>query len=406
MQISLNDLPPGLSVIGEEEAHAVAEAVRSKHLSPKWSASEPSYTELFENQFSTYIGVKQCLAVNSGTSALITSLVGLGIQRGDEVIVPSYTWISTALAVIAVGATPIVAKIDHSLNMSAADLMNKITQKTRAVIVVHMRGSPANMEQIMRVCRKANIFVVEDVAQSVGGRYGKEALGSIGDIGAFSFQSNKILTCGEGGAVTTNNEDYLKRCMIYHDTDNNRTKDKLTLRGVDANDVVLLPGVNFRLAEILACVLYIQLQKLSGIIYRMRQVKQLIKEDLHDLFQRQGISWKHEWDDNGDTGLALVFFQDESDKASRITAYLRNNGVSSYTLDSIRRKDLHNAANWNNALSNNYEKKRRILIDEDVVDETTGLLTRSVHVQLNPLLTVDDGRLIAALIRKAIQAKG
>ncbi len=207
----------GPQEIGKEEEQAVLAALRSKNLFRFFKDQNDSPTAKFEAQFAEMTRVKYALAVNGGTSALISAMVGLGLSSGDEVIVPAYTFIATASAALAVRAIPVVAEIDQSLTLDPADVERKITPRTKLIVPVHMRGVPCRMDEIMAVGRKHNIPVLEDCAQANGGAYKGKPLGSIGDAGAFSMQHFKIITAGEGGVFTTNDRRTFERGACYHD---------------------------------------------------------------------------------------------------------------------------------------------------------------------------------------------
>src|SRR3989440_4210457 len=158
----------GANAAGDEEIEAIAEVIRAKSL---FRYSDESRTRRFEIEAAEKIGVRHAVAVNSGTSALICGLVGLGLGPGDEVIVPAYTYIATAAAVVAVGAVPVIAEIDESLGLDPRDFESKITNRTKAVIPVYMQGVPARIAAIMEVARQHDIPVLEDCCQCIGGEY-------------------------------------------------------------------------------------------------------------------------------------------------------------------------------------------------------------------------------------------
>jgi dTDP-4-amino-4,6-dideoxygalactose transaminase len=203
-------------IIGKEEIGAIKQVIESGQLF-RYRGGEGGETDKFEKEWSEKIGIKHTLAVTSGTAALICGMVGMGIGPGDEVIVPGYTFMSTALAPLAVGAVPIIAEIDESLTFDPKDLEKRITPRTKAVIPVHMVGLPCNMDAIMQIAKKHNLMVLEDACQSVGGSYKGKRLGSIGHAGVFSFNQYKTITCGEGGALVTNDGDIYDRALIHHD---------------------------------------------------------------------------------------------------------------------------------------------------------------------------------------------
>src|SRR3972149_1943863 len=209
--------PGGMRIDDEEEA-AVLEVLRSKRLFRYYGPNPgPSKVAELEQMFAARMGAAYGLALTSGTAALICGLVGLGIGPGDEVILPAFTWIASASAVVAVGAVPILAEIDDSLTLDPWDIEAKISPYTKAVLPVHMRGLPCKMDELMAVARKHQLKVLEDSAQADGASYKGQRVGSIGDAGAFSLQFNKILTSGEGGMVITSDHVVYERAVMFHD---------------------------------------------------------------------------------------------------------------------------------------------------------------------------------------------
>ena len=198
---------PGGMLIDETEEAAVLEVLRTKRLFRYYGPVEgPSKADQLEEAFARHMGVRHAVAVTSGTAALVSGLIGIGVGPGDEVIVPAYTWIASPLAVAAVGAVPVLAEVDDTLTLDPEDVRRKISPFTKAIMPVHMRGLPAHMDALMEVARSNDLFVVEDTAQADGASYHGQRLGSIGDVGCFSLQFNKIITCGEGGMVITDSE--------------------------------------------------------------------------------------------------------------------------------------------------------------------------------------------------------
>ncbi|MEW6750730.1 MAG: DegT/DnrJ/EryC1/StrS family aminotransferase [Candidatus Latescibacterota bacterium] len=223
--------------------------------------------EQFESRWAAQVGVRYCRMTRSGTSALYTALVGLGVGPGDQVIVPAYTYMATALAVLAAGAIPVVADVDESLTLSPADVERRMSEHTRAVIPVHMVGLPCDMDGIMQVARRHDLLVLEDACQAVGGGYEGRRLGSIGHAGAFSFNFYKNITSGEGGAFVTSDEAVHQRgsvavdcCSFYWNPEEERGE-------------LQFAGHNFRASEIEGAVLNVQLRRLGGMLKTMRAHK-------------------------------------------------------------------------------------------------------------------------------------
>jgi dTDP-4-amino-4,6-dideoxygalactose transaminase len=198
-----------------DEIDAAAAVLRSGKVN-YWTGEQ---TQEFEREFARYVGVRHAVALANGTAALELALYALGIGAGDEVVVPCKTFIASASCVVRVGATPVVADIDpDSQNITAATIEAVLTPRSKAIIAVHLAGWACEMDEILALTKKRGLFVVEDCAQSVGARYRGRATGSIGDIGAFSFCQDKILTTGgEGGMLVTNSRALWEKAWSYKD---------------------------------------------------------------------------------------------------------------------------------------------------------------------------------------------
>ena len=261
--------------MGQEEIDAVARVIRAKQLF-KVNDGTLQETANFEKELREKINADHAVLMTSGTASLASALIGMGIGPGDEVLVPAYTYIATAMAVIMAGAMPVVTEVDETLSMDPADIENKITPKTKAIIPVHMGGYPCDMDAIMEVAGKHNLFVLEDACQAVGSTYKGKAVGTIGDAGAFSFNYFKIISAGEGGALITNNKEIFERGLIYHDSC------AVAYFGDQMKDFGTEPfcGSEFRTNEITAAILREQLKRLDGILCDLRAVKKKVCEYL------------------------------------------------------------------------------------------------------------------------------
>ncbi len=216
----LNTSCPGSQFYDHREQDLTDEAI-STHGLFRWYAPEgqpqPTKVATFEKEFARLLGVKYVLGITSGTAALHTALTALGVGPGDEVILPAWTWYSCYYTILMTGALPVFAEVDDSFTIDPKDLERKITPQTKAVMVVHLFGSPCNMDAIMEVARRHNIKVLEDSAQCAGGQYKGKRTATIGDMGIFSFQLHKMITAGEGGAVVTNDPLLYERAVRFHD---------------------------------------------------------------------------------------------------------------------------------------------------------------------------------------------
>ncbi|RIK44762.1 MAG: glutamine--scyllo-inositol aminotransferase [Chloroflexi bacterium] len=383
---------PGGMMIDHEEEAAVLEVLRSKRLFRYYGpGNTTSKVAELEQAYAAQRGKKYALAVTSGTASLVCALHGLGIGPGDEVIVPAFTWIATAGAVIAVGAVPIVCEVDESLLMDAADVEQKITPYTKAIIPVHMRGAPANMDAIMAVARKHNLKVVEDTAQANGATFKGQWCGAIGDVGCYSFQFNKMLTSGEGGMVLTDDRVVWQRAEMFHDVIGGESR---------KNPVVdELCGINFRMPELLAAVNLVQLRRLDWLLDNMRARKRMIKEGLADVTQRKGITFRAENDEAGDTAICTVFFVDSVETGDRVIEALRAENIGAGDLYRRHKRDYHVYAHWEPILAQRGWSaggdpwrwaNRKIEYDHDMCPRSLDLLGRAVHLNVSPLLTNED----------------
>jgi dTDP-4-amino-4,6-dideoxygalactose transaminase len=245
-----------------------------------WVSMGPE-TEHFELEFASFLGVKRALAVSSGTAALHLALLALGIGAGDEVILPSLTFVATANAVRYVGATPVFMDICglDDWNASPPSLVQKITNKTRAVIVVHYAGFPCRMDEIKTIARDSGLKIVEDVAHAPGATFDGRALGTWGDVGCFSFFSNKNLTCAEGGMVVTDDAETARKVGILRSHGmTSLTWDRH--RGHSSSYDVVETGYNYRIDEIRAALGRVQLSKLQKSNEKRREITVAMRDML------------------------------------------------------------------------------------------------------------------------------
>lgn len=289
--------------IGKEEIDAVTRVVNSRRLF-KTSGTE---TADCENLMRAMFGVKYSILMTSGKAALISALTALGVGPGDEVIVPGYTYIATAIAVAAVGAIPVIAEADETLTLDAADVKRKIGKHTKAVIPVHIQGFPCNMDALSAL----GIPIVEDACQADGGSYKGRRLGTIGAAGALSFNEYKIISAGEGGAFLTNDRRLFERAFIFHDSS------AIAFFGnqLDGINEQQFCGNEYRTNNIAAAILHEQLKKLDGILADLRKNKKIIQNALVSDFK---FAPSHDAD--GDCGTTLAFRFNNEKAARRFAA--------------------------------------------------------------------------------------
>lgn len=287
--------------IGDIELKYIEATIKSKKL---FRVGDPAgghcqQVVSFENEWRLLTGAKHALLVSGGgTAALACALVGLGVGPGDEVIVPAYTFMATASAVLMAGAIPVIADIDESLGIDPLDIEKRISKHTKAVIPTHMIGRAADMDKIMQLAARHNLKVVEDACQMVGGSYKGRRAGSIGDAGAFSFNDFKILSCGEGGGMITNDADVFEKAFIFHDSGA-----AFRPYAKDFSTPVFL-GQQMRASEIMGAILRGQLQRLSGILSDARRNAGTLRAELDGY---KGLKLAPMNDSEGDCGISVVF---------------------------------------------------------------------------------------------------
>ena len=314
---------PGFEIFGEEERKEVQdvldtgvlfrygfEGVRKGH----WKA------RTFETELAKLIGVEYCHLCSNGTAALCIALASSGIGAGDEIIVPPFTFIATIEAVLAVGAVPIFSDIDDTLCMAPESLESIITPRTKAVLPVHMCGAMAHIDKIKNICLQNGLVLIEDACQSVGGTFKGKSLGTFGQMGCFSFDPVKTITCGEGGAVVTDDKKLYMLADAYADHGHDHLGND---RGLEGHSIL---GNNYRISELNAAVGLAQLRKLDVILGKQRAHKKIIKDALSQI---PGIRFREIPDPEGDTGTFLSFFLPDESLARAAATSLADAGVDS-----------------------------------------------------------------------------
>lgn len=367
---------------------------------------EESEAARFEQVYRDRLGVKHALAVNSGTSSLVSALIGAGIGPGDEVIVPAYTFIATAAAVLIARAVPVIVDVDDTLTMDPKAFESAITPYTKAVIPVHMRGVPCQMDEIMEIAERHQLVVVEDVAQANGGSYRGKPLGSIGDVSCFSFQQYKVITSGEGGLVATNSDIIQARASIYHDC-------AMHFWNVPSEtSVTSFPGENYRMSELNAALGLAQVERLDAIVSKLRYLKRTIVEGIRDLPE---IKLQRVPDEDGDVSYSLMFFLPDSETAKRFSGLLQEEGIPNGTVYDGGIADRHIYVHWDYVLNkqgasekdtpwNCESYKGNVQYSKDMCQQSLDLLGRAVSISLHQHLDADDCNDAILAIRKVAKS--
>jgi len=375
--------------IGREEIDALARVINQAAVSRRMFKTDSDGAEVyhFEKEFSEKIGAKHTLMVTSGMGALVSGLTAMGVGPGDEVIVPAYTFIASAIAVTAVGAIPVICDIDETMTMNPADVEKKISRATKAIMPVHIQGFPCDMDALCALAKKHGIYILEDACQADGGSYKGKRFGAIGDAGTFSFNAYKIITAGEGGAFTTNDRVLFERALIHQDSSG------IAFFGNQLDGITepQFCGGEFRANELSAAVLRVQLQRLDGILADLRKHKKEIMR------AAGGVKWIRSNDIEGDCGTTLACQFDDAERAEKFasasgvggrrpintgrhvytnwTPLLQKRGAFHPALDPFKMKE-NAGLNFN--------------ITPDACLKTLDLLARTVYMDVNPDWTAQD----------------
>jgi 8-amino-3,8-dideoxy-alpha-D-manno-octulosonate transaminase len=293
---------PGFEYFGDEERKEVNDVLQTGILmryafdGPRkgiWKAKE------MEEAVCKTFGCNHAMLLSSGTAALTAAMAALGIGYGDEVIMPAFTFVASFEAVISVGAVPVMVDVDDTLTLNPDAVKAAITSKTKAVMPVHMCGSMADMDALLAICKQHKLILLEDACQAIGGTYKGKKLGTIGDVGTFSFDFVKIITCGEGGVVITNNKDIYEKCDAYTDHGHDH---KGADRGADLHPFI---GYNFRISELHAAVGLAQIKKIDSFLSIQKKNHTALKNILTNVPE---ISFRRIPDPQGDSCSFISWF--------------------------------------------------------------------------------------------------
>ncbi|MDG3582270.1 DegT/DnrJ/EryC1/StrS family aminotransferase [Galbibacter pacificus] len=312
---------PGFELFGEKERAQVNDVLESGVLmrygfdgmrNGHWKTVE------LEKAISGRMKVKHTQLVSSGTSALTIALASAGIGAGDEVIMPTFTFVASFESIIALGAVPVLVNIDDTLTLDPKKVEAAITSKTKVVMPVHMCGSMAQLKELKQICTKHNLLLLEDACQAIGGSYNGKPLGSYGDLGCFSFDYVKTITCGEGGAIITNNDKYAVHADHYSDHGHDHTgKD----RGAEAHPFL---GYNYRISELNAAVGLAQIQRLDEFLLIQKKNYTVLRKAIENI---PGVSMRRVPDGGEENYSFLSFFMPDEATTREVHKALSENGV-------------------------------------------------------------------------------
>ena len=386
---------PGFEVMGDEELDQIKDvfdrgAILFRH-GFDHLRNDCYKTKEFELAFADKMGVDHSLAVSSGTAALRVALAALDIGEGDEVITQAFTFVATVEAIIESRATPVCADIDYTLNLCPEALLESITAQTKAVIVVHMLGTPARVDRISEICASRGIALIEDTAWGCGGSLQGKKLGTWGDIGTFSFDFAKTMTTGEGGMVIFKDKGISEKAAAWHDHghENNPSVPRW-------EDTRSSSGFNYRMMELQGAIGLAQLAKLNDVIRAQRSNRDIIWSAIKDI---DGVTPRELLPNSYETADALVFFLPD--------AYCANKCRENLLSDSLGTKILPEAYSWHFAGTWDHMPELKVRHNGDLpsaFEKSQAILCRAVALPISVALLADDvpGR-ISQAIEKALQ---
>lgn len=312
---------PGFELFGDAERKEVNDVLDNGVLmrygfdgmrKGHWKARE------LESELQNTFQSKYVQLVSSGTAAVSVALASAGVGAGDEVIMPTFTFVASFEAIMMLGAIPILVDIDDTLTLSPKAVEDAITPKTKAVMVVQMCGSMGNMDALQVICNTHNILLIEDACQAIGGTYKGKPLGSIGDLGCFSFDFVKTITCGEGGAVITNNKAYYTNADHYSDHGHDHIGND---RGAETHPYL---GYNFRISELHAAVGLAQVKRLPEFLDLQKKNYTIIRDSLSQIPE---VTFRTVPEGGEESYAFLNFFLPDSETATKVSEAFKENGV-------------------------------------------------------------------------------
>jgi 8-amino-3,8-dideoxy-alpha-D-manno-octulosonate transaminase len=401
---------PGFELWGEEEREEVNDVLETGILmrygfdGPRngiWKAKE------LEAAICKTFSCQYAQLTSSGTSALTTALVSLGIGAGDEVIMPSFTFVASFEAVLSVGASPVMVDVDETLTMNPGAVRKTVTSRTKCVMPVHMCGSMADMDALISICKEKNLLLLEDACQSIGASYKGKKLGTIGDAGTFSFDFVKTITCGEGGAVLTNKEDVYVKCDGYTDHGHDhRGAD----RGADLHPFI---GYNFRISELHAAVGLAQIRKLDQFLEIQKRNHAQLKGMLAQIPE---ISFRKIPDPEGDSCTFLSWFLPTEELTRAAVNEMKQQGILAgnfYWYNNnwhyIRKWDHLKKITTLSNLNNPQKEALSVIASQDFVN-SDAVLARCISTAISLIWSEEDirnkGEKMVNAIQKVLRGQG
>lgn len=363
------------------------ESLRNNH----WKAKE------FEQAIQKRMKVEHVQLTSSGTTALLTALNAAGIGAGDEVILPTFTFVASFEAVLSVGAIPILVDIDDTLTLDPKAVEQAITPRTKVIMPVHMCGAMADLTALKEIAKKHNILLIEDACQSFGATYKGKYLGTIGDLGCFSFDFVKTVTCGEGGAVLTNNKEYYIHTDQYTDHGHDHIGNN---RGAENHPNL---GLNYRISELHAAVGLAQFERLDEILSIQRENKKILKNALKEI---EGISFRKILDKEGDNASFFSIFLTTEELARKASLALSAKGIgNAYWFDN----NWHYIKKWDHlklvkTLAPLYKEHKELLPNYASADysKSDAVISRTVTIPISLLWTHEEVQKKSNIIKEVL----
>lgn len=387
---------PGFEIFGDEEKKEIMDVLDTGVLfryefgdqrNNVWKVKE------FEEKYAVYCGVQHAQAVTSGTAALKVALTALGVGPGDEVITQGFTFVATWEAILETGAIPVFTEVDETLNMDVGDLKTKINSRTKCIIPVHMLGSSARIDEIVKVASGHKIPVLEDTAQAAGATFGGKRLGSFGKCGTFSFDAVKTMTTGEGGMIITDDDELYRSMAEYHD----HGHDHVPNPGGRGGEGRRFVGFNYRMMELQGAIGIAQLAKLDGMIEQQKQHKAVLRESASLI---PGVSFREQVDVAGDSATFFAFMLQDEEQCRRVNESLNADGFGAIN---FAENSWHFYPKWEHLLnaktltSSGYPfaepgGKRRVIYDPATLPKSAELMARTLVYPIS--IKMDEAKLV------------
>lgn len=385
--------------VGKEEIEAFARAIMSRDFF-KINGSGQEVLH-FDDEWRQTVGARYSLTMTSGFAALTSALIGMGVGPGDEVIVPAYTYIASALAVTATGAIPVIAEVDETLTLDPKDVEKKLSPYTKVVMPVHIQGFPSDLDALKKLSAKHGFRILEDACQADGGSYHGKYLGTVGDAGAYSFNYFKIITSGEGGALVTDDRQIYERALIYHDA----AAVAFFGNQLDGITEPLFGGSEFRVSDLTGAMLREQLKRLPALTSDLRKNRDALAE----LVCGSGKAVQAPSHDiKGDCGTTLSLRFETAKECRGYQKKCADGGVgSTVPIDTGK----HVYTNWTQIMEKRgamhpvmdpfkMEANKGLNMDysPDMCPTTLDLLSRTLYIAVNPDWTQNDLLQIASVM--------